>query len=129
MKNILILFFTVLSFSTNAQTILDSLKVELKKANNQRDKATSELIGEFYQDATDTSLTRFVCEDHCPKFCCKKHLKQCTGQCNCLAEYRNKEHILLMEFEDITVSIEEKITIEERRLRLLKKQKAVKKTR
>lgn len=128
MKNILIIFFTFLSFSTNAQNLLDSLKVELKKANLQRDKAISELIDEFYQDAPDTSLTRFVCEDHCPKFCCKKHLKQSTSQCNCYTEYRDKEHILLMEFEDITVSIEEKITTEERRLRLIKNKKAVKKT-
>ncbi len=49
-----------------------------------------------------------ACADHCPRYYCRIHHKQCTKQCNCINGYEDEIKKAQAKFESMRTTCEER---------------------
>lgn len=99
----------------------------IKRIEADYAKKQDDIENVYYEDHKGTLL---ACDDHCPKYWCKKHHKQCNGQCSCAFDYKNDlktaKSAYELELKNCENDYKKAIKIEEEKQATEEKQKAEK---
>jgi len=95
MKPILVviaLFLGVRAFGQSYQQSIDALSDAHQKCLDdiaqRRTKAADNLEGQWYAYSTNPNAVMLACDNHCPRYFCIRHHRQCESQCDCATQYR-----------------------------------------
>ncbi len=76
------------SFNSVGQDANDKYQECMQRISQQEEKESDDLLNNWYDDNPDPSkYVMLACDDHCPKYYCHRHHKQCAGQCDCASQY------------------------------------------
>ncbi|MGG9972495.1 cell envelope integrity protein TolA [Ferruginibacter sp. SUN002] len=82
---LLSIFLSQYSFSQNAYSNYNKC---LESIDNEERKAEEALENKWYEETSNPKAVMLACDDHCPKYYCRRHHKQCISYCDCYAQFK-----------------------------------------
>ena len=85
---------------TNGQDAYEIYQQCLQDLNTQEEKEHKSLEDKWYLDNPNPQkYTMLACDDHCPKYYCRAHHKQCSNACDCFSKYNNANKAISANYE------------------------------
>ena len=72
----------------------------IQDLNTEEEKEHKSLEDNWYLDNPNPQkYAMLACDDHCPKYYCRAHHKQCSNACDCLSKYNNANKAITANYE------------------------------